>query len=92
MDVGKCIVPLRQGGTLNSPQGVLSQNWGGTEPNRTVTCTVLEATAKDRSVRYAGSGVLKVMVGARPKITWVNRRTVATPHLRIPSRLSGTHS
>ncbi|GFX59925.1 hypothetical protein TNCV_4984381 [Trichonephila clavipes] len=29
-------------------QGVLSQNWGGIEPNRTVTCMVLKAMANDR--------------------------------------------
>ncbi|GFW68561.1 uncharacterized protein TNCV_529161 [Trichonephila clavipes] len=63
MDVCKCIVPLRHGGTLNSRQAtkgedrweppdhlqdVLLQNWGGTEPNRTVTCMVLKTTANDR--------------------------------------------
>ncbi|GFS55329.1 uncharacterized protein TNCV_1626521 [Trichonephila clavipes] len=70
MDVCKCIVPLRHGGTLNSrlvaspflrlveeeerweafdlPQGVLPLNWGGTEPNRTVTSMGLKATANDR--------------------------------------------
>ncbi|GFX72175.1 uncharacterized protein TNCV_1954511 [Trichonephila clavipes] len=70
MDVCKCIVPARHGGTLNSrrvtsplvrlvegeerweafdhPQSVLPLNWGGIEPNRSVTCTVLEATANDR--------------------------------------------
>ncbi|GFW23221.1 uncharacterized protein TNCV_3803211 [Trichonephila clavipes] len=70
MDVCKCIVPSRQGGTLNSrgaasplvrlvkgeerweasdhPQSVLPLNWGGIEPNRTVTCMVLKATANDR--------------------------------------------
>ncbi|GFX38540.1 uncharacterized protein TNCV_3206081 [Trichonephila clavipes] len=30
------------------PQGILSQNWGGTEQNRTVICMVLKATANDR--------------------------------------------
>ncbi|GFS90808.1 transposable element Tcb1 transposase [Trichonephila clavipes] len=30
------------------PQGVLSQNWGETELNRSVTCMVLKATANDR--------------------------------------------
>ncbi|GFT47072.1 uncharacterized protein TNCV_3747301 [Trichonephila clavipes] len=30
------------------PQSVLPLNWGGTKPNRTVTCMVLEATANDR--------------------------------------------
>ncbi|GFV77475.1 uncharacterized protein TNCV_1070041 [Trichonephila clavipes] len=68
MDVCKCIVPLRHGGTLNSRRaanplvwlveeverweasdsGVLPQNWGGNEPNRTVTSMVLKATANDR--------------------------------------------
>ncbi|GFU53066.1 uncharacterized protein TNCV_3098501 [Trichonephila clavipes] len=32
--------------TPTLPQGVL-QNWGGTKPNRTVTCMVLKATAND---------------------------------------------
>ncbi|GFV29025.1 uncharacterized protein TNCV_1378761 [Trichonephila clavipes] len=66
MDVCKCIVPARHGGTLNSrraaspfvrlvegeerwkasdhPQSV-PLNWGGIEPNRSVTCMVLKATA-----------------------------------------------
>ncbi|GFX24240.1 uncharacterized protein TNCV_1366201 [Trichonephila clavipes] len=70
MDVCECIVPSRQGGTLNShrtasplvrlvegeemweasdhSQSVLSLYWGGTEPNRNVTCMVLKATANDR--------------------------------------------
>ncbi|GFW27858.1 uncharacterized protein TNCV_767381 [Trichonephila clavipes] len=63
MHACKCIVPLRQEGTLNSrratsslvrlvegeerkeapPQGILPQNWCGTEMNRTV-----KATANDR--------------------------------------------
>ncbi|GFX96272.1 uncharacterized protein TNCV_2291601 [Trichonephila clavipes] len=30
------------------PQGVLTIIWGGTEPNHTVTCMVLKATANDR--------------------------------------------
>ncbi|GFY35593.1 uncharacterized protein TNCV_196931 [Trichonephila clavipes] len=30
------------------PQGVLPQNCGGTEKNRTVTCMVLKATVDDR--------------------------------------------
>ncbi|GFS65264.1 hypothetical protein TNCV_2451081 [Trichonephila clavipes] len=37
---------------LNAPdllQGVIPQYWGGNEPNRTVTCIVLKATAKDKS-------------------------------------------
>ncbi|GFS85597.1 uncharacterized protein TNCV_2794351 [Trichonephila clavipes] len=70
MDVRKCIVPSRHGGTLTSrraasllvrlvegekrrqapdhPQGVLPQNWGGTELNRSATCMVLKATANGR--------------------------------------------
>ncbi|GFS99429.1 uncharacterized protein TNCV_35751 [Trichonephila clavipes] len=63
MDVCKCIVPSRHGGTLNSHraasplvrlvdpdhlQGVLPQNWGETELNRSVTWMVLKATANDR--------------------------------------------
>ncbi|GFW82381.1 uncharacterized protein TNCV_3818611 [Trichonephila clavipes] len=69
MDVCKCIVPSRHGGTLNSrraasplvrlvegeerweapdhSQGVLPQNCGETELNRSVTCMVLKATAND---------------------------------------------
>ncbi|GFX83654.1 uncharacterized protein TNCV_326031 [Trichonephila clavipes] len=30
------------------PEGLLPQNLGGTEPNHTVTCMVLKATANDR--------------------------------------------
>ncbi|GFW24102.1 uncharacterized protein TNCV_4951461 [Trichonephila clavipes] len=30
------------------PQGILHINWGGSEPNRTVTCMVLKATVNDR--------------------------------------------
>ncbi|GFU89615.1 uncharacterized protein TNCV_4599281 [Trichonephila clavipes] len=70
MDVCKCKVSSRHGGTLNShraasslvrlvegeerwedtdqPQGVLPQNWGETKLNRSVTCMMLKATAKDR--------------------------------------------
>ncbi|GFW05782.1 hypothetical protein TNCV_602541 [Trichonephila clavipes] len=33
---------------LVTHQGVLPQNWGRTELNRTMTCMVLEATADDR--------------------------------------------
>ncbi|GFW09285.1 uncharacterized protein TNCV_4276141 [Trichonephila clavipes] len=32
---------------LTLPQGILPQNWSGTELNRTVTCRVLKATAND---------------------------------------------
>ncbi|GFW19688.1 DDE_3 domain-containing protein [Trichonephila clavipes] len=43
------LVRLRKGEerweTPNHPQGVLPQNWGGTEQNRTVTCIVLKAMA-----------------------------------------------
>ncbi|GFV57048.1 uncharacterized protein TNCV_2931711 [Trichonephila clavipes] len=37
-----------RGEAPNHPPGVLPQNWGGNEPNRTVTCMVLKATANDR--------------------------------------------
>ncbi|GFX25095.1 uncharacterized protein TNCV_2752701 [Trichonephila clavipes] len=30
------------------PRGVLPQNWGGNEPNRTVICMVLKVTDNDR--------------------------------------------
>ncbi|GFV06572.1 uncharacterized protein TNCV_2948941 [Trichonephila clavipes] len=30
------------------PQGILPQNWGGTEQTRTVTCMVLKAKSNDR--------------------------------------------
>ncbi|GFX27987.1 uncharacterized protein TNCV_773711 [Trichonephila clavipes] len=33
---------------FDHPQGVFPLNWGGTEPNRTVTCMVLKAMANDR--------------------------------------------
>ncbi|GFX18998.1 uncharacterized protein TNCV_323031 [Trichonephila clavipes] len=71
MDVFKCIVPLRQRGTLNSrraarplvwlveeekrwgafdhPQGILPLDWGGIEPNLTVTCMVLNDRRKRSS-------------------------------------------
>ncbi|GFW47361.1 uncharacterized protein TNCV_335311 [Trichonephila clavipes] len=70
MDICKCIVPSRHGGTLNCrrvasplvwlvegeerweasdhPQSVLSLNWGGTEPNRTVTRMAPKTTANER--------------------------------------------
>ncbi|GFU76511.1 hypothetical protein TNCV_4790731 [Trichonephila clavipes] len=32
----------------DQPLGVLSQNWGGTELNRSVTCKVFKTTANDR--------------------------------------------
>ncbi|GFY31148.1 uncharacterized protein TNCV_4360551 [Trichonephila clavipes] len=69
MDACKCIVPARNGVTLNSrraasplvwlvegkerwessdhPWSVLPLDWGGIEPNRTVTCMVLKATTND---------------------------------------------
>ncbi|GFW45286.1 uncharacterized protein TNCV_4733941 [Trichonephila clavipes] len=37
------------------PQGVLPQNWGGTEQNRTVTYMVLKAKANDRRKNLAPS-------------------------------------
>ncbi|GFV37302.1 protein Abitram [Trichonephila clavipes] len=42
--------PWSEGYIVNnhSPPGVLPQNWGRNEPNRTVTCMVLKATANDR--------------------------------------------
>ncbi|GFW14311.1 cullin-4A [Trichonephila clavipes] len=77
MDVCKCIVPPRHGGTLNShlaashlvrlveeegkwevpdhSQGVLPQNWSGTEKNRTVTFMVLIAKANYRRKNLAHS-------------------------------------
>ncbi|GFU98883.1 DUF5641 domain-containing protein [Trichonephila clavipes] len=63
MDVCKCIVPLRYGGTLNSRKssrevagrgreveahGVLPLNWGGSELKRSFTYMVLKATANGR--------------------------------------------
>ncbi|GFS97645.1 hypothetical protein TNCV_2558291 [Trichonephila clavipes] len=39
---------MKGGRPLNLPQSVLPQNWGGTEPNRTVTWIVLKAAANDR--------------------------------------------
>ncbi|GFW70860.1 hypothetical protein TNCV_3366101 [Trichonephila clavipes] len=32
----------------DQPEGILPQNWGGNEPNHTVICMVLKATANDR--------------------------------------------
>ncbi|GFY27353.1 hypothetical protein TNCV_2069731 [Trichonephila clavipes] len=71
MDVCKCIVPLRHGGTLNSHRAAIPvlkswwkekrgekplttptlfslKNWGGAEPNLTVTCMVFKTTSNDR--------------------------------------------
>ncbi|GFW09544.1 uncharacterized protein TNCV_3996511 [Trichonephila clavipes] len=62
MDVCKCIVPLRHGGTLNSRRAASPLVWlvegeerweasdqmGGSDPNRAVPCKVLKATANDR--------------------------------------------
>ncbi|GFX86682.1 hypothetical protein TNCV_1408801 [Trichonephila clavipes] len=39
------------------PHGVLPQNWGGTQKNRTVTCTVLKTKADDRRKNLALSRV-----------------------------------
>ncbi|GFU00194.1 uncharacterized protein TNCV_801731 [Trichonephila clavipes] len=36
------------GGRPLTPQGILPQNWGETELNRSVTCIVLKATVNDR--------------------------------------------
>ncbi|GFW04760.1 hypothetical protein TNCV_4879961 [Trichonephila clavipes] len=38
----------REVGGPDHPSGVLPQNWGGNQPNRTVTCMALKATANDR--------------------------------------------
>ncbi|GFV71808.1 uncharacterized protein TNCV_4868921 [Trichonephila clavipes] len=35
---------------LDHPQSILLQNWGGIEPNRTVTCLVLKSMANDRRI------------------------------------------
>ncbi|GFW75083.1 hypothetical protein TNCV_447881 [Trichonephila clavipes] len=43
----------RGGRTLTNPQGVVLQNWGGAEPNRTVTCMVLKAMDNDRRKKLA---------------------------------------
>ncbi|GFU65366.1 cytochrome P450 3A11 [Trichonephila clavipes] len=64
MDVCKCIVPSqhaiepqvpsggwwkgKRGERLLTTPGILPQNWGGNEPNHTITCMVLKATANDR--------------------------------------------
>ncbi|GFT18064.1 uncharacterized protein TNCV_423311 [Trichonephila clavipes] len=40
----------------DQPQSVLPLNWGGTEPNRTVTCMVLKAAANDRRHCLCRSG------------------------------------
>ncbi|GFX26047.1 hypothetical protein TNCV_2273871 [Trichonephila clavipes] len=40
----------KRGGGLDHIQGVLPQNWVGIEPNRTVLCMVLKATANDRCI------------------------------------------
>ncbi|GFT87785.1 uncharacterized protein TNCV_799011 [Trichonephila clavipes] len=42
--------------TPDHPQCVLPQNWGGNEPNRTVTYMLLKATANDRrTIKNFGS-------------------------------------
>ncbi|GFW17240.1 hypothetical protein TNCV_1957111 [Trichonephila clavipes] len=33
---------------FDHPQGILPQNWSGTDPNRAVTCMVLKAADNDR--------------------------------------------
>ncbi|GFV94648.1 uncharacterized protein TNCV_3827151 [Trichonephila clavipes] len=38
----------KRGKALKGFAGVLPQNWCGTQPNRTVTCMVLKATAYDK--------------------------------------------
>ncbi|GFX59473.1 hypothetical protein TNCV_2342091 [Trichonephila clavipes] len=62
MDVCKCTLPSRHGGTLNSrraasplmrseasdySQGVAPQHWGETELNHSVSSAMLKATAND---------------------------------------------
>ncbi|GFU67801.1 uncharacterized protein TNCV_4684221 [Trichonephila clavipes] len=42
------LVEGKEGWEGSDPSGVLPQNWGGNEPNRTVTCMVLKATDNDR--------------------------------------------
>ncbi|GFV31859.1 uncharacterized protein TNCV_3790691 [Trichonephila clavipes] len=39
--------------TPDHPQGVLPQNWGGTEQNHTVTCMLLKAKANDKRKNLA---------------------------------------
>ncbi|GFS47410.1 uncharacterized protein TNCV_4863321 [Trichonephila clavipes] len=48
MDVCKCIMPACHGGTLNRRRAASPLVRGGIEPNRTLTCMVLKATANDR--------------------------------------------
>ncbi|GFX30475.1 hypothetical protein TNCV_3461261 [Trichonephila clavipes] len=43
----------REVGGPDHTQGVLPQNWGGTEQSRTVTCMVLKAKANDRRKNLA---------------------------------------
>ncbi|GFW51901.1 uncharacterized protein TNCV_1188321 [Trichonephila clavipes] len=38
---------------LDHPHGVLRQNWGGTEQNRTITCMVLKTKDNDRRKNLA---------------------------------------
>ncbi|GFW60510.1 hypothetical protein TNCV_568581 [Trichonephila clavipes] len=40
-------------GRSQHPQGVLPQNWSGTEKNRTVTCMVLKSKANNRRKNLA---------------------------------------
>ncbi|GFW61351.1 uncharacterized protein TNCV_4136691 [Trichonephila clavipes] len=53
------LVGLAEGGerweASDNPQGVLPQNWGGNEPNHTVTCMVLKSKANDRRKNLAFS-------------------------------------
>ncbi|GFW09486.1 uncharacterized protein TNCV_3995931 [Trichonephila clavipes] len=42
------LVEGERGGRPRTTPGVLPQNWGGNQPDRTVTCVVLQATDNDR--------------------------------------------
>ncbi|GFW53815.1 hypothetical protein TNCV_3939091 [Trichonephila clavipes] len=49
-------------------QGVLPQNWGVTEPDRTLPCMVLKAPANDRSLESEDLAYRCWPVHARPAI------------------------
>ncbi|GFX56816.1 DUF4817 domain-containing protein [Trichonephila clavipes] len=44
----RLVVGAKRWEALNHPQGVLTQNSGSTEPNRSITCMVLRATDSDK--------------------------------------------
>ncbi|GFX59424.1 uncharacterized protein TNCV_4793601 [Trichonephila clavipes] len=100
MDVCKCIVPLRHGGTLNSRKssrevgGSCSPSkWGGTELNCTVSCMVLKATDNDRrhrahchdEFRKPRSGLCRSAAPAREDCL-VLAATTASLTVRCPQR------